>query len=175
VCRTANWNSNTGLFVDITPVCVSVADDVLVDDPDATTPDADNDGGEFRLNNLILGRYTIHETAAPPGYALDPDTVTVELSTTGTLNGDGGIFVDTLLFKMIVITCNTATESLVDGTVTLTGTAGEDVRETIKPAELPAGVTEAQLCGLAGANYDDLPEGTYAPSVELPDRAPSFP
>ena len=57
----------------------------------------------------------------------------------------------------------------------VTGTPGDDTRETIKPGQLPAGVTEAQLCGLAGANYDDLPEGTYAPSVELPDKAPLFP
>jgi len=56
-----------------------------------------------------------------------------------------------------------------------TGTPGADTRETIKPGQLPAGVSEATLCGLAGANYDDLPEGTYAPSVELPDKAPLFP
>jgi len=176
VCRTHNWNSNStppGMD-DIADVCFSVADDVLVDDPDATTPDADNDGGEFLLEHLILGRYTVRETAAPPGYALDPDTVTVDI-TTGDTTGDAGTFVDTLLFKLIVITCNTATEELVDGTVTLTGTPGADTRETIKPAELPAGVSEATLCGLAGANYDDLPEGTYAPSVELPDKAPLFP
>jgi len=174
VCRTHNWNSNTSSMVDIADVCVTVADDVLVDDPDATTPDADNDGGEFLLEHLILGRYTVHETIAPPGYALDPDTVTVDITTADT-TGDAGIFVDPLLFKLIVITCNTATEELVDGTVTLTGTPGADTRETIKPAQLPAGVTEATLCGLAGANYDDLPEGTYAPSVELPDKAPLFP
>jgi len=174
VCRTHNWNSTTSAMVDITDVCVTVADDVLVDDPDATTPDADNDGGQFLLEDLILGRYTVRETIAPAGYALDPDTVTVDITIADT-TGDAGTFVDTLLFKLIVITCNTATEELVDSTVTLTGTPGADSRETIKASELPGGVSEATLCGLAGANYDDLPEGTYAPSVEIPDKAPLFP
>ena len=76
------------------------------------------------MSNLILGRYTVRETIAPPGYALDPDTVTVDI-TTGDTTGDAGTFVDPLLFKLIVITCNTATEALVDGTVTLTGTPGD--------------------------------------------------
>lgn len=166
VCRTHNWNSSTSSMVDITDVCVSVLDN--------SAPDVDADGGEFKLDDLILGRYTVRETAAPAGYALDPDTVTVDITTDDT-TGDAGTFVDTLLFKLIVITCNTATEELVDSTVTLTGTPGADSRETIKASELPVGVTEAQLCGLAGANYDDLPEGTYTPSVELPDKAPLFP
>ena len=50
-------------------------------------------------SNLILGRYTVHETIAPPGYALDPDTVTVDI-TTGDTTGDAGTFVDPLLFKL---------------------------------------------------------------------------
>lgn len=51
------------------------------------------------------------------------------------------------LHRLIVITCNTTTEELVDST----------------------------LCQLPGANYDNLTRGTYTPSVELPDGAPLFP
>ncbi len=72
VCRIANYNSGTGSFDPITPVCVSVLDNYA--------PDTDPDGGEFLLVTLVLGRYTVHETAAPPGYALDPKTETVDLS-----------------------------------------------------------------------------------------------
>jgi hypothetical protein len=79
--------------------------------------------------------------------------------------------VNRALFRLIVLTCNTTTESLVDSTVTLDG----DVRETVKATELPADVSETALCNLPGANYDNLGRGTYAPSVELPDESPAFP
>jgi hypothetical protein len=177
VCRTHNWNSNTDTMVDITDDCVSVADDVLVDNPDATTPDADNAPGEFLLSHLILGRYTVVETAAPAGYALDPDTVTVDL----TLGNDNNpadrnktiteAFVDVQLFKLIVITCNQVDNKVVDSTVTLSGVD----KETIKAGQLPANISEADVCGLAGANYGNLTAGTYNPSVELPDKPPLFP
>ncbi len=75
------------------------------------------------------------------------------------------------LFRLIVLTCNTSTEALVDSTVDLDG----DVRETINASQLPAGVSEQALCTLAGANYDNLTRGTYTPSVELPDEPALFP
>jgi predicted secreted protein len=73
------------------------------------------------------------------------------------------------LFKLIVITCDTVTETLVDSTVTMDGV---DTQTITTP---PAGITQAQLCGLGGASYDNLPQGTYNPSVELPDLPPLFP
>jgi len=73
VCRIADWDSDTSTFVPIDPaVCVDVTDN--------SAPDADPDAGEFLLVNLVLGRYTVHETVAPPGYVPDPKTETVELS-----------------------------------------------------------------------------------------------
>ncbi|TLZ72278.1 MAG: hypothetical protein E6K10_02725 [Methanobacteriota archaeon] len=72
VCRTANYNSGTGTFDPITPVCVSVTDNVA--------PDSDSAGGKFLLVNLRLGRYTVQETAAPPGFQGDLSIGTVELS-----------------------------------------------------------------------------------------------
>ena len=47
---------------------------------------ADRDGtaGEFELGGLILGKYTITEKTAPPGYILDPDTENADCPTTTT-------------------------------------------------------------------------------------------
>jgi hypothetical protein len=75
-------------------------------------------------------------------------------------------FVNSALFVLVVLTCNTSTETLVDSTVDLSG----DVRETIDATQLPAGVTDEALCTLAGANYDNLTRGTYARAWSCPTR-----
>jgi hypothetical protein len=168
VCRTHNLDTSTtpDTFVPITPVCVTVLDN--------SPPDADAGDGAFLLEDLILGRYTVKEVPPfPPGFEPDPDTVTVDLTLEP---GPKDVtiaeaFVNRALFRLIVLTCNTSTETLVDSTVDLNG----DVRETIKATELPAGVTEEALCTLPGANYDNLGRGIYTPSVELPDVPPLFP
>jgi hypothetical protein len=72
VCRTHNFNSATGQMDDITDVCVTVVDN--------QAPDADADNGEFLLTGLRLGRYTVHETVAPPGFVPDPSTKTADLT-----------------------------------------------------------------------------------------------
>ncbi len=72
VCRTHNLNTQTGQFEDITDVCVTVVDDAA--------PDQDPTPGEFLLTGLRLGRYTVHETVAPPGFEPSPTIVTVELT-----------------------------------------------------------------------------------------------
>ncbi len=138
---------------------------------DYSAPDVNATAGSFRLDGLYLGRYTVRETAAPEGYALDPDTETVDLTIAGRSGSVGPAFVDPALFKVLVITCNTTTERLVDSTVDLNGSQ----QETVKPGQLPAGVTEQALCGLPGATYDNLTRGDYSVNVELPDRAPLFP
>ena len=117
--------------------------------------------------------YTVDEVAPfPPGYEPDPDVVTAELTLQP---GPKDVviaeaFVNRALYRLIVITCNTTTEELVDSTVTL----GGDTRETVKPGEL-GGIDQNALCTLPGANYDNLTRGDYSPNVELPDRPPLFP
>lgn len=160
VCRTHDFVSATSTFTDITDVCVSVVDN--------SAPDTDADDGEFKMEHLVLGRYTVHETAAPEGYALDPDTESADLTIASPNVSITPAFVDLALYKLIVITCNTTTEKLVDSTVTLGGVD----KETLTSASTP---TEEQICGLGGASYDDLTANTYNPSVELPDKAPLFP
>lgn len=75
VCRTHSLLA--GVMTDIVDVCVSVSDDSDgVDGPVAANTDQDGTGGEFLLTNLILGRYTVRETAAPPGYTIvNPNAV----------------------------------------------------------------------------------------------------
>ncbi|HET6950642.1 MAG TPA: prealbumin-like fold domain-containing protein [Acidimicrobiales bacterium] len=168
VCRTHNLDTSTSpdTLVDIPDVCVDVLDN--------SAADADPDDGEFLLEDLILGGYTVKEVPPfPPGFEPDPDTVPVTLTLEP---GPKDVtiaeaFVNRALFRLIVLTCNTSTEALVDSTVDLNG----DVRETINAGQLPAGVSEEALCTLAGANYDNLTRGTYAPTVELPDEPPHFP
>jgi hypothetical protein len=163
VCRTHDFASATSTFTDIDPdVCVSVLDN--------SAPDADATDGEFQMNSLVLGRYTIKETAAPAGYTLDPDTETVNLTVANPDNTAAGhpdgvpVFVDVQLYKMIVITCDQSTNTLVASQVTLTGFGG--VKNTLTSP--PAGITAAQLCGLGGASYGDLNAGTYNPEVIIP-------
>lgn len=102
----------------------------------------------------------------------NPDVVTAELTLQP---GPKGVtiteaFVNRALYPLIVITCNTTTDELVDSTVTLNG----DTRETVKPGQL-GGIDQNALCTLPGANHDNLTRGTYNPSVELPHRPPLFP
>jgi len=167
VCRTHTLDTSTNpdTFIDSADVCVTVLDN--------SAPDADPDDGEFLLENLLLGRYTVDEVPPfPPGFEPDPDVVTVDLTLQP---GPKDVtieeaFVNRALYRLIVITCNTTTEELVDSTVTLSG----DTRETVKPGQL-GGIDQNALCTLPGANYDNLTRGTYNPNVELPDQPPLFP
>jgi hypothetical protein len=70
VCRTHDFNSQTGQFDDIADVCVSVPDDT--DGVAGPGLDQDPDAGEFLLTGLVLGRYTVRETLAPGGFVPDP-------------------------------------------------------------------------------------------------------
>ncbi len=91
LCRTHDYVN--GQFVDIRDVCVTVVDNT---DGDLDAGDVDMDGapGEFQVSVTVLGRYTLRETVAPPGYGLDPDTVTVDFIGTALHVDVGEAFVD---------------------------------------------------------------------------------
>lgn len=57
---------------------------------DNSALDVDKDNGEFQMDGLVLGTYTIHETIAPFDYDLDPDTESVLLTLDNPSNADGG-------------------------------------------------------------------------------------
>ncbi len=67
VCLTEVFQTFTSTFVDVVDSCFDVTDDVA--------PDEDPLPGKFLLTGLVLGRYTVQETVAPPGFVLDPDLV----------------------------------------------------------------------------------------------------
>jgi hypothetical protein len=114
----------------------------FVDAKIAISPDDVNGIGE--THTFVVGRYTVKEVAPfPPGFESDPDTVTVDLALEpGPKDATiAEAFVNSALFRLVVLTCNTSTETLVDSTVDLSG----DVRETIDATQLAAGVTEEAL------------------------------
>ena len=96
LCQTHKYDIGTNTFVlivdqnnDPDPDCMTVADDLVDDAPaglagdkfaDDGTIDEDPAAGKFLVSGLSLGRYTVHETVAPPGFEADPDTKTVELT-----------------------------------------------------------------------------------------------
>lgn len=155
VCRTHTLNSSTGVQVDTTDVCRSITDDSdgTVGASDGLNgPDQDGDAGEFRLTNLVLGRYTVRETAAPAGFALDPDTETADDMTL--TDPDAAIavaFVDNR--EVLKITgfgyTNSATGTPTSGVVSGTATFTVDLRNygssaaTLTNSSIKAAVTGA--------------------------------
>src|SRR5262245_31410617 len=124
-----------------------------------------------------MGTYTIQETAAPSGWALDTHTATVTLDLSNlptSANPDAGTFVDVRLFRLIVITWSENGPTIIPSTVTLSG-RNPATRDTIStvPANLAVlGVTDADIgnigAGSGNANYGMLDAGTYNPSVLIP-------
>jgi hypothetical protein len=139
---------------------------------DNSSPDTDSTAGEFQLDDLVLGTYTIRETVAPVGYALDPDTETVALTLSAPSgqplnNGSPKPFIDPALFKLVVLTCNTSTEQLVVSGVDYDPSTTGGLKDSLGGA----GLTDAQqayLCGLGGATYDNLNRGVHSVDVTIP-------
>lgn len=129
--------------------------------------------------NLLPGAYTVTETGTT---GWDPTSATcsasggASCSTSGNTSGSatlvaGGTvtitFEDTKLFKLIIFTCDTVTETPVVSSVSLAGVATSSV-STVPTALANKGVTAQELCGLGGSSYDNLPSGSYGPSVTIP-------
>jgi hypothetical protein len=120
VCKTHDYTLPTGPFVDITDVCVDILDN--------DTNDSDKTSGEFTYAGVSLGRYTVKEKTAPAGWALDPDTVTVELTPGDSDKTISEAFVDTR--EILKITGfgytnapnGTPTAGVVNGTTVFTAT-----------------------------------------------------
>jgi hypothetical protein len=172
VCRTHRLDSSAGTYV-VDPAAEADRCFTILDN-DST--DNDPTDGELEVIDLVLGRYTVEETIPPTGFHIanppgagpftfpdmtiaDPD---VDLAT---------IFVNIKAYRLIVITCDDITDTLVVSEVDLDG----EVLDTISADDLAAfnlangqDLTEAQICGIGGASYGELPDATYTPSVELP-------
>jgi hypothetical protein len=193
VCRTHDFDSQAAKdpladpFVDLVPdACVTVFDnaglDAAKDDP--LTTEIVEGLGEFMLvsldgvNDLPLGRYTIEETVPPPGYGPDPDPVrTVELTIVDPSNADNPeIFVNTLLLKMFIITCNQATNEVINSEVSGTFPQGNTSPQNTLDPQGPQTVDDlvAQFCALTtgtnvigAAEFYNLPDDTYETLIDV--------
>ena len=172
VCRTHNFNSTTNVFDDVADVCVNAPAGVT----DNVAPDEDPAAGQLKLSGLILGRYTIKETAAPPGYGIDPDTETVELTVTNPSNAaNPPVFVNTLLLKLLLITCNQADNAVINSSVTaFNPLAGNTVPQPTLTGAADALVVS--LCQAAvnattnpngSAEFFNLPDAVYTITVDV--------
>ena len=159
VCRTENYVSSSNTFTDIADVCIDVTDD--------SAPDTDTDAGEFKLVNLVLGKYTVKEKTAPTGYSLDPDTENATI-TTATAVAISTAFVDPQPGAKISIAA-TATNGIGEPhtfTVTLSkdlgagggfvAAQGEHVTVGLTDANGASSAIDAanSTCDNAGANTD---------------------
>ena len=92
----------------------------------------------------------------PPGHTTVPDQPV-------SLSGVNRVVTLTLtnprVFRIITIVCQEDTNVLVPSQVTFNG----ETRTSIGTA--PAGVTAATLCNLGGAQFEDLPAGSYPGNV----------
>ena len=179
ICRLDHINTATDpdTYVNDDPdVCFSITDNKTTGLGAGEVADEDATNGNLSVSGLVLGRYTARETAAPAGYHID-NALAVPFDDPMTI-ADPNIeiatpFVNSKAFRLIAFTCDDITDKLVVSTTTLNTV----VKSTISTAQFEAlgwkdgaGVllTEAALCGFPGANYGPLDEGTYNPSVKIP-------
>ena len=94
LCRTNDYDLDAGDFGPLLDpaVCITVVDDV--GDANYVGNDEDPDPGEFLVSDRPLGRYTITETVAPPGFIVDPTPQTVELTPGNTTGSADDPFVN---------------------------------------------------------------------------------
>jgi hypothetical protein len=71
-------------------------------------------------------------------------------------------FTDPRAFKVVVLVCKEADNSLYSSTVTVDGV------DKTSLAAAPSGLTAAQLCGLGGAAYDDKSYGNHPADINIP-------
>ncbi|MGW9412917.1 prealbumin-like fold domain-containing protein [Arthrobacter cupressi] len=128
------------------------------EDTATTTTCTTGADGKCSFTNIPVGSYWVVETTTPPGHdTAAPQAVTVTGGSTVTLT-----FVDPRDFKIIVLVCKEANNSLYPSTVTVDGV------DKTSLAAAPAGLTAAQLCGLGGAAYDDKSYGNHPANVNIP-------
>jgi hypothetical protein len=123
-----------------------------------------NASGDCSIANVPIGRYWVVETTVPANHARAADQ-NVSIASGGQVVGL--TFTDPRLHRMIVLVCHEGTDTLTAGSATLSGTTKPTI--TGVPSALAAkGVTQADLCGLGGAQFGGLAHGTFGPGVLIP-------
>ncbi|WLQ05984.1 prealbumin-like fold domain-containing protein [Arthrobacter oryzae] len=114
--------------------------------------------GKCSFANIPVGNYWVVETTTPAGHdTADPQQAVVGAGGTVALT-----FINPRDFKVIVLVCKEADNSLYPSTVTVDGA------DKTSLAAAPSGLTAAQLCGLGGAAYGDLSYGDHPANVNIP-------
>jgi hypothetical protein len=116
------------------------------------------------IGNLVLGNYTLFETTVPSGYSSGIPSTGLPVNIA---QGDADPKVVTVnnprQFRIITLVCVEATNALYSSSVTQGGVT----RSSIGAAALPAGVTEATLCGIGGARFTGLSTGTFSDNIVI--------
>lgn len=141
------------------------AEDTAVAGKTCTT----NASGDCSITGVALGRYWVVETTPPPGHAPAPDqNVVIGIGSSPNTGVTVNLtFTNPRLFKVIVIVCKKAGNSLYASQVSFDGAALPGA-----PNSLGTGgggsLTDAQVCGLGGAVHDNVPRGAHSASVNIP-------
>lgn len=145
------------LYNDASPVGTAMGtEDTAVAPATTCTTSA---AGTCSFTNVPIGNYWVVETTTPAGHdTAAPQQAVVTAGGTVALT-----FVNPRDFKVIVLVCSEATNSLYPSQVTLDGSAAKT-----SLGAPPAGVTAAQLCGLGGAAFDDQSYGSHNAAVTIP-------
>ena len=118
-----------------------------------------NASGNCSISNVLQGNYWVVETTTPAGYTTAAEqAVTVTAGQTLPLT-----FTDPRKFKVIVLVCKESGNTLYPSTVTVDGVN--------KTSLAPGGggtITDASLCGLGGASYDNKAVGNHPANVNIP-------
>ncbi|TNB74887.1 hypothetical protein FHJ30_04625 [Arthrobacter sp. BB-1] len=145
------------LYNDAAPVggTFDPATDTAVTPATTCTTGAD---GKCSFSQVLQGNYWVVETTTPTGHdTAAPQAVTVVGGTNVSLT-----FVNPRDFKIIVLVCKEADNSLYSSQVTVDGVNKDSL------ATAPSGTTAAQLCSLGGAAYDDKSYGAHPANVDIP-------
>jgi hypothetical protein len=142
------------LYKDIAPVGTALG----AEDTATTLTCTTGADGKCSFTDVPTGNYWVVETTTPAGHdTAAPQQAVVGAGGTVTLT-----FTDPRDFKVIVLVCKEADNSLYSSTVTVDGV------DKASLAAAPAGLTAAQLCGLDGAAYDDKSYGNHPANVNIP-------
>jgi hypothetical protein len=117
-----------------------------------------NASGNCSISNVVIGNYWVVETTTPTGYTTAPDQA-VTVTAGGTLPLS---FVDPREFTVIVLVCRESDNTLYRSTVTVDG-----VNKTSLGSGGGGTITDSQLCGLGGANYQDKATGNHPANVNI--------
>lgn len=145
------------LYNDAAPVggTFDPATDLAVTPATTCTTGAD---GKCSFTQVLVGNYWVVETTTPAGHeTAAPQAVTLVGGTNVSLT-----FVDPRDFKIIVLVCKDADNSLYPSTVTVDGVDKSSL------GAAPSGITAATLCGLGGAAYDNKSFGNHPANVNIP-------